>query len=927
VQPEQDLRFLTIRREQERIHGLIRHLDDRIEDLASTFRAPEAGEAARAEVEEMSVRCDRNAAVSPEESRPAPPPTSSEVEALSRAERPYSSLRIPQPAMSASAPEEPEPANIAAPQEDSLEIAFGRVWLVRIGIVVLLTGLALLGNLAYQQIIPRLGPAAKLVLIYLAGGALVGIGSVLERKRESLRNYARVLMAGGCATIYFATYAAHFVSGLRVIESPLLAGTLLLGVALGIGIAAVRRQSEPLAGVCLLLSYYTAGLNPIGSFTLFSSALLAGLATFLLVRYRWVKITTFSILGAYLSYAWCRLGGSMGHGTGAPWVLAFLAGYWLIFTGGILGAGRGVLGKATRATLLTLNNGAFFSLGALEVMLRQSADLWLFAVVFGAVLLGCAVLARLRDPEDTTFDGAYLTQGLVLLSLGCAIKLEGRFFALMLAAQSVVLLTVRGRHEFLRSIAGYLSAAGAVGLSVAVYDFNASGALPTAMGVMVAMLVNALVAVRRNPESDWQLPVVGFSGAALILACTVLKFELPNAWQPAAFAGVALALALLSPRLRLSALQFGGQAFLPVGAAIWALEMIEGRPGFGWTPGFLVAAGFLLAVYFNRRVSPPSIRAILEFAGAGVASLVASVWLVKRFPGEWMFVASAAEGSLWIFAGLLVRNRAWAVAAIPFAALVTVGFVQHQANVAWWIALVPIAHFLLAAEATRFAARLGDELEDVAHGVRSGCHAIAGILSLIWAFTHIPADWQALFFVTAGVITATAGAMKKRWSWHMAGFVGGVLGWFVAVVFREANPTWQHLLAFAVFGAGFRGIRAVTQVELSGDLKSFTTWLTMSGFCLWFWRWSELPGNEMSQTILCTLLGLVFAVLGLVLHDRVYRIGGLGLLVLAVGRVFLWDVWRMDPGFRILSFILLGVVLLLVGYFYNRFAEQLRRWL
>ena len=44
-------------------------------------------------------------------------------------------------------------------------------------------------------------------------------------------------------------------------------------------------------------------------------------------------------------------------------------------------------------------------------------------------------------------------------------------------------------------------------------------------------------------------------------------------------------------------------------------------------------------------------------------------------------------------------------------------------------------------------------------------------------------------------------------------------------------------------------------------------------------------------------------------------------------RVFFVDVWVFDPVYRIVSFIVLGLVLLVVGYCYNRLEEKLRRWL
>ncbi len=48
-------------------------------------------------------------------------------------------------------PAEPKPAPAARPAGENLELKVGKYWLVRIGIFVLLTGLVLLGNLAYQN--------------------------------------------------------------------------------------------------------------------------------------------------------------------------------------------------------------------------------------------------------------------------------------------------------------------------------------------------------------------------------------------------------------------------------------------------------------------------------------------------------------------------------------------------------------------------------------------------------------------------------------------------------------------------------------------------------------------------------------------------------------------------------------------------------
>jgi uncharacterized membrane protein len=63
------------------------------------------------------------------------------------------------------------------------------------------------------------------------------------------------------------------------------------------------------------------------------------------------------------------------------------------------------------------------------------------------------------------------------------------------------------------------------------------------------------------------------------------------------------------------------------------------------------------------------------------------------------------------------------------------------------------------------------------------------------------------------------------------------------------------------------------------------------------------------------------------LRERIYRLGGFAILALAIGHVFLIDVWKLETIYRVLSFLVLGAVLLVLSYVYNRFAEQIRRWL
>jgi uncharacterized membrane protein len=73
--------------------------------------------------------------------------------------------------------------------------------------------------------------------------------------------------------------------------------------------------------------------------------------------------------------------------------------------------------------------------------------------------------------------------------------------------------------------------------------------------------------------------------------------------------------------------------------------------------------------------------------------------------------------------------------------------------------------------------------------------------------------------------------------------------------------------------------------------------------------------------------GLAVFILALWLGERSFRLTGLGLLLLCVGKILLVDVWGLDPRDRYLTFIVLGAALLLVSFLYTRNREALRQYL
>ena len=54
---------------------------------------------------------------------------------------------------------------------------------------------------------------------------------------------------------------------------------------------------------------------------------------------------------------------------------------------------------------------------------------------------------------------------------------------------------------------------------------------------------------------------------------------------------------------------------------------------------------------------------------------------------------------------------------------------------------------------------------------------------------------------------------------------------------------------------------------------------------------------------------------------------GLLLLLVCVLKLFMWDLRNLDMPFRVLSFMVLGLILLGASFFYSRFRERISRYM
>jgi hypothetical protein len=80
-------------------------------------------------------------------------------------------------------------------------------------------------------------------------------------------------------------------------------------------------------------------------------------------------------------------------------------------------------------------------------------------------------------------------------------------------------------------------------------------------------------------------------------------------------------------------------------------------------------------------------------------------------------------------------------------------------------------------------------------------------------------------------------------------------------------------------------------------------------------------------TVSWGLEGVLIILLALAVNERSFRLTGLVLLLLCVGKVLGLDAWGLAPRDRYITFIILGAALLLVSFLYSKYRDAIRQFL
>ena len=430
---------------------------------------------------------------------------------------------------------ETKPTDKDIEQPESLEIKLGTYWFVRIGVLLLLTGL---GSLAWfnKDFFLELSKETKVTLFYILSFGMGGLGLWLHRRKKELQNFGQVLIAGSFAGTYFTTYAAHIFPPVKIIESSALVLILLflLGVLM-IG-AAEKLKSQTIALFAIGSSYYATYVPLIHQGTispwiiLASNLILAITSVVFMVRNQWFRIPAISMGASYLGFFIWRF---LEKNPDFILVTLFLGSLWFVYTVAVFVCKHKEFSDNHRATFLTLNNASLFGFMTWEMFKSSESNFWILGLSIGLILIACAFIASKFLSKHPLTKNAYLVQGLSLATLGLmTTKQSESIKGSILAAETLVLLfsSSRLKSNLVRYAAVVVSIASLIFGFISIYNNNGDYFMSslTITGFLLACGILSAKKIENKNKILLRQFTSYFTGAAILIFTGAVLYQLNN---------------------------------------------------------------------------------------------------------------------------------------------------------------------------------------------------------------------------------------------------------------------------------------------------------------------------------------------------------------------------------------------------------------
>ncbi len=866
----------------------------------SALRAELAGLRARLTTLEAELAANRIAAPSGAEPA-APEPAATEQPAAMPEAAATPEPALPEPVWSDAVPSSEDlsaapAAPAAAPARRGFEERLTSRWLVWLGGVMLALGAAFLVKFSIDQ--GLLGPAVRIALGLSLGMGLIGLaeGAARSERRAAVPGIKPSLVppalaAAGTCAIFASLHAAHALYLLVPAAAAFagLAATAAAAVLLSLRHGPFMAALGILGGLAVPLLVATGEPTALGLFVYLAVLIAAALGVLRHKCWWWL--------------AWLALGG------GIAWTALWLVTFWqpgdapvvaafLLVLSGLFWRGLRLTpqsdGTGTVRPIL-MAGGVAVALAMIWVVL---ADDYGTVALLALAALHVACMAAGR--RDSAYDGLALVSAAATVAVVLAWQpVSADVVQRLIETGKLATDTALRESVINRAVGRYLLVAAGFGALSGLGGFAALwGAVRpwrwAALSVATPLVLLTVAYWRVEPppfDPFWPAAALALASLALAAAVQAARYRAHPGLEPVLgiYAVGVLAATALSAAMALH------QAWLTVALALHlpALAWVDRRMGvrFLRPAALVVAAVVLVRLAFNPMVlsypvtATPLVNWLLYGYGLPMLAFgLAAHWFRKVADDGLVVVLEAgaiAFGTLLI--GLQIRH------------------LMHGGELGW-------PGYDLPERGTQAAAWLA-----IAYGLLRG-HARSGRPVQLWAACAL-----ATLAAAQGVIIDIL-ADNPAWSawpvpvgdWpvlNLLGLVYGVPTVFFLLISRAAGrqgmavAAWAGAalsLAFAFVWLSLEIRRAFHGTILAAGAISDAEWYAYSAGWLIF-------------------AGLVLAA-GMIRREPILRYAGLALILVAVAKVFMFDMSALTGLYRALSFLGLGAALVAIGFFYRKYV-------
>jgi hypothetical protein len=344
------------------------------------------------------------------------------------------------------APSTPKPQfslpTINRPKQPSdLEKIIGESWINKIGILIVVIGVAIGAKYSIEN--ELISPLTRIILGYLVGIGLLGFGIKLKPKFEG---YSAVLVSGSISIFYFITYFAYSFYNLI---PQILAFAMMLIFTVFTVFAAIKYNRVVIAHIGLIGAYSVPFLLSSGSGRvdiLFSYMLIINLGIlFISIKRDWKTLHYSAFFFTWLIYGswfadksfYSSLQGYEALGIG------FATAFFLVFYG--VSLFNNIISKEkldkVNIILILLNSFIYFGFGFGIFNGHNVLDSYLGLFTLFNAVIHFAVLFFIKSKKlaDSTLFYSTLAMVFTFITIAIPIQLDGNWVTLMWTAQGTIL--------------------------------------------------------------------------------------------------------------------------------------------------------------------------------------------------------------------------------------------------------------------------------------------------------------------------------------------------------------------------------------------------------------------------------------------------------------------------------------------------------